>query len=91
MKHWLACLLLFWGVVVLDATPALAQRGYRHGRGYYGRPAPCRYYRAPGPAYGPRYYHSAPYRGYYGRQYYRPRPYYGRPGYYRRPVVIIRP
>ncbi len=91
MKRLLACLLLFVGLVIIDAKPAQAQRGYYRGQGYPQRPVPRRYYRGPRPFYGPRYYHSAPYRGYYGRRYYRPRPYYGRPGYYRRPAVIIRP
>ena len=88
MKHFLVCLLLLVGLWAA-ATPAQAQRGYHRGRGYYGRPAPRRFYRGPAyqPYYGPRYYHAAPYRSYGGRAYYRPRPYYRRPG----PAVIIRP
>ena len=89
MKRLAACLLVLLGLLGL-ATPAQAQRGRHYrGRGYYARPVPRRYYRAPAyrPYYGPRYYHAAPYRSYGNRYYYRPRPYYRQPG----PTIIIRP
>jgi hypothetical protein len=89
MKRSLAAFFLLLGLLLGLAAPAQAQRRYYRGRGYYARPVPRRYYRAPvyRPYYGPRYYHGAPYRSYGGRYYYRPRPYYRRSG----PAIIIRP
>lgn len=59
MKRLSVCLLLLMGLLIGLATPAQAQRGRYRGRGYYARPVPRRYYRAPAyrPYYGPRYYH----------------------------------
>ena len=82
MKRLAALLLLVIGLLAGATSAVQAQRGYARGqgnylgRGYYGRPAPRRYYRAPAyrRSYGPRYYHGAPYRSYGGRYYYRPRP-----------------
>ncbi|RZK90749.1 MAG: hypothetical protein EOO62_34620 [Hymenobacter sp.] len=90
MKRSLVGFFLLLGLLLGLAAPAQAQRGRHYrGRGYYARPVPRRYYRAPAyrPHYGPRYYHAAPYRSYGNRYYYRPRPYYRQPG----PAIIIRP